>query len=98
MARELRLPFRERRMANKIKFMKLLQEIRGFAEISQRRSQAKSPGLILLQLRSQFNQATARKRKLRIPIQMHELPDIPKLVKINHIKKDPTSSTPVPAQ
>ena len=84
-------------MATKVKLMKLLQEIRGFAEMSQRRSQSKAPGLFLLQLRSQFNQATARKRRLRIPIQMHELPDIPKLVKINHIKGK-TSAPTVSAQ
>jgi hypothetical protein len=83
-------------MANKIKLMKLLQEIRGFAEISQRRSNSKAPGLVLLQLRSQFSQPL-RRRRLRIPIQMQELPDIPKLVKITYIKEE-GSSTPVPAQ
>ena len=77
--------------------MKLLQEIRGFAEMSQRRPNSKAPGLILLQLRSQFNQATSRRRRLRIPIQMQEPPDIPKLVKIIHIKGN-SSSTPIPAQ
>jgi len=84
-------------MANKVKLMKLLQEIRGFAEISQRRAQQKAPGLILVQLRSQFNQASPRRRRLRIPIQMHELPDIPKLVKIHYIKEETTACTAVPA-
>jgi hypothetical protein len=79
-------------MANKVKLMKLLQEIRGFAEISQRRAQQKAPGLVLLQLRSQFNQAGIRRRILRIPIQMQELPDIPKLVKIQHIKEQSSAS------
>ena len=78
--------------------MKLLQEIRGFAEISQRRAQQKAPGLVLLQLRSQFNQAGVRKRILRIPIQMHELPDIPKLVEIRHIKEQISVSPASPAE
>ncbi len=89
---------RELRMADKMKLMKLLQEIRGFAEMSQRRAPSKAPGLVLLQLRSQFNRVPARPRKLRIPIQMRELPDIPKLVKINHIKAEPAHLPSVPAQ
>jgi len=71
--------------------MKLLQEIRGFAEMSHRRPHPKPPVLFLVQLRSQLNQASLRRRKLKIPIQMHELPDIPKCVKINHVKPLPAS-------
>ena len=62
--------------------MKLLQEIRGLAQVTQRRPQTRSPGLFLLQLRSHVNEATARRQKLVIPIQMHEPPDIPNPVKI----------------
>jgi hypothetical protein len=62
--------------------MKLLQEIRGLAQVTQRRPQTKAPGLFLLQLRSHVNQATARRRRLVIPVQMHEPPDIPNPVKI----------------
>ncbi len=84
-------------MATKVKLMKLLQEIRGFAEMSQRRSQSKPPGLVLVQLRSSFNQKErARRRKLRIPIQMKELPDIPSSVQINHIKAKASPVIPAP--
>jgi len=79
-------------MPNNVKLIKLLEEIRGFAEMSQRRSQSKPPGLVLVQLRSTFKQTC--RRKLRIPIQMKELPDIPSLVKINYIKSQTLDASP----
>jgi hypothetical protein len=69
-------------MATKMRVMKLLQEIRGLAQVTQRRPQTKAPGLFLLQLRSHVNQATSRRQRLIIPVQMHERPDIPNPVKI----------------
>ncbi len=63
------------------------------AQVTQRRPQTKSPGLFLLQLRSHVNQATTRRRRLVIPVQMNELPDIPNPVKI----KVSTGRLPVPA-
>src|SRR5215831_12926693 len=42
-------------MATKVRMIKLLQEIRGLAQISQRRPPAKAPGLFLLQLRSHIH-------------------------------------------
>ena len=83
-------------MAAKVRLMKLLQELRGFAQLSQRRAQPKPPGLFLVQLRSQINQPVSRRRRLTIPIQMHEGPDIPNFVKITHIP--PASTTPSSAQ
>jgi hypothetical protein len=73
-------------MATKIKLMKLLQEIRGLAQITQRRPQPKASGLFLVQLRSHLNQATPLRRRFVIPIQQHEPPDIPNPVKITHLK------------
>jgi len=49
-------------MATKMKMMKLLQEMQGLAQMSQRRPQAKSPGLFLLQLRSHVRQTSAARR------------------------------------
>ena len=82
-------------MATNIKMLKLLQEMRGFAQLAQRRSSPK-PGLFLLQLRAHLNQTTPRRQRLTIPVQMYELPDIPNLVKITHIT--PVSSDPIPAR
>lgn len=79
-------------MATKMRVMKLLQEIRGLSQIAQRRPHGKPPGLFLLQLRSHFNPGSFPRRKLVIPIQLQELPDIPNPVKITFIKSDSSVS------
>jgi hypothetical protein len=79
-------------MATKIKMMKLLQEIRGMAQITNRRPQPKPPGLFLMQLRSHVMQATIPRRRLVIPVDLREPPDIPHPVKITHLNGD----SPVP--
>jgi len=85
-------------MATKLKVMKLLQEIRGFAQVTQRRPQPRPPGLFLLQLRSHITQTTSRRRRLVIPVQMHEPPDIPNPVKIKFSEDESPVSAPAPAQ
>jgi len=82
-------------MATKVKMMKLLQEIRGMAQINQRRPLNKPPGLFLLQLRSHFHQTSAARRKWVVPIQMHEMADIPNPVKITLVKSKPEIPDPV---
>ncbi len=79
-------------MATKMKIMKLLQEIRGFAEITNRRPQPRSPGLFIVQLRSHMLQTTGPRRKRNIAIDMLNHPDIPSPVKITHVK--PTGIAP----
>ena len=78
-----------------MRVMKLLQEIRGLAQVTQRRPQTKSPGLFLLQLRSHVNEATHRRQRLVIPVQMRELPDIPNPVKIKVSGRQEPSPAPV---
>jgi len=73
-------------MAAKIRLMKLLQEIRGFAQITNRRPAPRQPGLFLMQLRSQFTQGSPLRRKLVIPVDLQDLPDIPHPVKITYVK------------
>ena len=76
-------------MATKVKMLKLLQEIRGFAQISNRRPPPRSPGLFLAQMRSHIFQAAPPRRKLSIRID-NQLPlDIPHQVKINHVRQSP---------
>jgi hypothetical protein len=65
--------------------MKLLQEIRGFAEMSQRRPQPRKPGLFLIQLRSHVLRTTTARKKQTIAVDMLEHPDIPHPVKITHL-------------
>ena len=79
--------FSYRSMAAKIQILKLLQEIRGFAEVSNRRPQPRSPGLSLSQLRSPMLKGTAPKRRLSIRIDTQNGTDVPYRVKINHVKQ-----------
>ena len=72
-------------MAAKIRLMKLLQEIRGFAQITNRRPTSRQPGLFLMQLRSQSSQGSPLRRKLVIPVDLQDLPDIPHPVKITYV-------------
>ena len=69
--------------------MKLLQELRGFAEVTNRQPQPRQPGLLLMKLRSHFGPSAVPKRKRIIIIQMHERPDLPHPVKITHVKGNP---------
>jgi hypothetical protein len=84
-------------MAAKVKMLTLLQEIRGFAQISNRRPPTRSPGLFLAQLHSQGNHAYLRRRRLNITIDPPNQSDIPLQVKIHHVKQSPGSATPASA-
>lgn len=77
-------------MATKVRIMKMLQEIRGFAEVTQRRPQPRQPGLFLIQLRSHVIHTTATRKKQTIAVDMRDLPDIPHPVKITHLPVTPT--------
>ena len=73
-------------MAAKVKLMKLLQEIRGLAEITARRPQPRSPGLFLIQLRSHLLHTTHPLRT-RISVEADDQPDVPAPVKITHLHR-----------
>jgi hypothetical protein len=75
-------------MAAKVKLMKLLQEIRGLAEITARRPPSRAPGLFLVQLRSHLMHTTHPFRK-RIAVDGQEQVDIPFPVKITHLGQPP---------
>jgi hypothetical protein len=76
-------------MAAKIQILKLLQEIRGFAEVSNRRPQSRSPGLWLTQIRAHMLQGVVPKRRLSIRIDPQDRTGVPCRVKINHLKQEP---------
>jgi hypothetical protein len=84
-------------MAAKIRMLKLLQEIRGFAEIARRRPTPRMPGLILMQMRSHAIQASLPKRKLSVQTDAQSRLDIPHPVKINHVRRDPAPLATRPA-
>ena len=72
-------------MAAKIKIMKMLQEMHGMAEVTNRCPPPRQPGLFLIQLRSHVYQAGQPKRKQTIAVDGLEGIDIPHPVKIRHI-------------
>ena len=77
--------------------LKLLQEIRGFAEIAKRCPAPRLPGLVLLQMRSHVVQATLPKRKLKVQMDAQARLDISHPVRINHVKRAPAPGTALPA-
>ena len=72
-------------MAAKIRIMKMLQEMRGLAEVTNRRPPPRQPGLFLVQLRSHVYQTSQPKRKQTIAVDGLEGIDIPHPVKIRHV-------------
>jgi len=71
-------------MATKIKLMKLLQEMRGFAEFGRRHFAPRPSALYLIQLRSHVAETSRTKRRLVISVDLKDHPDIPHPVKITH--------------
>ncbi len=73
-------------MATRVKMLKLLQEMRGFAEVTNRRRVSRHPALLMMPLRSHRGKdASNARRKHSIPINMQEPCDIPHPVKIVHL-------------
>lgn len=72
-------------MATKMKLLKMLQEAKGLAQITNRKPAPRPPLLYLMQLRSQNNQAVTPWRRLTIEAEALHAP-LP--IKINHVKAD----------
>ena len=84
-------------MAAKIRMLKLLQEIRGFADIASRRPTPRLPGLVLTQIRSHMVVATLPKRRLSIRMEVQDRTNLPHPVKINYVKPAPARVATLPA-
>jgi hypothetical protein len=82
-------------MATKVRIMKMLQEIRGLAQITSRRPPAKLPGLFLMQIRSNNSRPGPHRKKVVIPVALKDPPDIPHAVKITYL---PTKESPGPLE
>lgn len=84
-------------MAAKLRMFKLLQEIRGFAHITNRQPPPRSPGLVLMQLRSHIVQATLPRRRLNIRMDEQDHLDAAHPVRIIHVKQPaPRDRLPAP--
>jgi hypothetical protein len=76
---------RNRNMATTMKLIKVLQEIKGIAQITNRRPAPRPPLLYLMALRSKGTPAIHSRRKLAVETAVLQAP-LP--IKINHIKSD----------
>ena len=72
-------------MAVKMRMMKLLQELRGLAEVTHRRPPPRQPGLFLIQLRSHVQNRQLLNKKV-IAVEMLGRLDVPHPVKIRHVQ------------
>lgn len=72
-------------MATKMKLLKMLEEAKGLAQITNRKPAPRPPLLYLMQLREQAHQAQAPRRRLAIETEALHAP-LP--IKINHVKTD----------
>ena len=73
-------------MAAKVLMMKLLQEMRGFAEFTNRRPPPRTPGLFMMQLRSGLTRPTLPPRRRSILVDVQDLAETPHPVKITHLR------------
>jgi hypothetical protein len=85
MARELQTLGLNRLMAAKLMMLKLLQELHGFAEVTNRRPPPRSVGLALMQLRSHMAPTRLPPRRRTITIEVKELAETPHPVRITHL-------------
>jgi hypothetical protein len=75
-------------MATKDKLMRLLQEVRGLAEIRRPHPTPKPSPLFLMQLRSHMTEASRPRGRLIITVNLKEIPSFPDPVAITHLKSD----------
>ena len=84
-------------MAAKMKVLKLLMEIRGFAAVTNRSPQPRVPAVALTQLRSSLAHTPLPKRRLSITIDTQSPAEMPDQVKITHLKQSPGPAATPPA-
>jgi hypothetical protein len=74
-----------KRMAKKMKLMPLFQELKGRAEISNRRPSPNGAGIYLMKLRQQNGGTTLPRRRFVISVNPGASGSLPRPVKINHV-------------
>ena len=83
-----------KRMAKKIKLMPLFQELKGRADISNRRPSASGTGVILMKLREQNSSTALPRRRLTISVNPATNGSLPRPVKIKHVSSELASPSP----
>lgn len=78
-------------MAAKINMLKLLQEMRGFSDLSRMHLTSKPPALFLMQLRDRIAESHRPKRRLTLQIDMKDDGMIPAPVTIKYLSTAPSN-------
>jgi len=81
-------------MAKKLKLMSLFQEVRGRAQVTNRRPTHSATGVFLMQLRAQSGATTLPRRRFMISVELQPLQAAPHPVKINHIRVSEVGAAP----
>ena len=79
-------------MATRVNLMRLLQEARGLAQITNRRPLTRPAGPVLMPVRSVVGRSVKTKRTVRISMQ--DPPDIPHPVRIIHLRLKQVPAAP----
>lgn len=83
-------------MAAKVRMLKLLHEIRGYAEIVNRCPPPRSPAVLVAQMRPTVLQPILPRRTLSVTMVEADSSNIPHPVKINHVKQTPAPAATLP--
>lgn len=75
-------------MATKIKVLKLLQEIKGYAQITNRRPAPRPPMLYLMQLRAHSAPPDLPRLRLTVETDVRAFANGPLPIKINHVSSN----------
>jgi hypothetical protein len=74
-------------MAKKVMLMKFLQEVQGYAEVTNRQPAPRPPAIFLIQLRAQHMQALSSSRpSLAITTAWQDEPEVALPVRIHHLE------------
>lgn len=80
-------------MAAKVRMLKLLQEMRGYAEVANRLPPPRSAGPLLAEMRPPIIQAALPRRRLSVAMVERDAASIPNRVRINHVNPGPSPAT-----
>ena len=79
-------------MAAKAIMLKLIQEMHGYAEVTNRCPPPRPTGLTLIELRSSLTHTRLPPRRQSIAIEAPDLADVPHPVKITHLAASPSEA------